>query len=395
MAYRQIFRNHEQVLRQANQVFYILMERSFILKILVLFSSGELGGAERSLTRMATISSENCFSFATCGDRSEWSIWLDSIGKDHVVFGEHRFKGSMVSFPVTLWKLLGHLRDERYDCVYVCGFRVSLALRFLRFLMPRKTKIVHAVRWNPASDSFLDYFFRAVEKRTAKLIDYWITNSKETKNTLVGKCGVLDSNVSCIYNGVSCGEICYNRKNSDKVVFLTVANISPRKGIVEFLKVANAVIKSNSEAHFIFVGRDMLGGEVQAEIARLGIEDNIEYVGFQDDVSIWYQSADVFVLPSLWGEGCPTSILEALSFGIPVVAYEIDGIPELIQNNIDGFCVDAHDELKMAASIRLLLQNKELRQEMGIQGALKVRKQFSIEKCYSEHQDIFLKLSNR
>ena len=98
-------------------------------------------------------------------------------------------------------------------------------MRFLKFLLP-SVKLIHGIRWNPNTDSKLDRFFRAIERRFSWLIDGYITNSEIAKETLIVLCKINAKKINVIYNGIekipdSIIEI-KNRPNE----ILTVANLN-------------------------------------------------------------------------------------------------------------------------------------------------------------------------
>ena len=122
-------------------------------------------------------------------------------------------------------------------------------------------------------------------------------------------------------------------------------------------------------------------------------ENYVSYKGFKKDLSYWFNRARLFVLPSLWDEGCPTAILEAFSFAIPVVAHNIDGIPELINHDVDGFLVSPNSN-QLSQYIIKLLRDPFKASLMGLSGRNKVRKYYRLNKCVDRHFDVFSNLIN-
>ena len=171
---------------------------------------------------------------------------------------------------------------------------------------------------------------------------------------------------------------------------LTVANINPRKGYLEYLSAIKLVHNAIPDAQFIFVGRDDMDGQIQKAISAAGMSGFINFEGFQSDVSHYFGNARVCVLPSLWGEGCPTSLLESLAWGVPVVANRIDGVPELISDGIDGF--NGPQSRKNGCQIIELLSNCQIATSFGIAGREKVLRDFTIEACSIQHEQEFIKL---
>jgi len=348
------------------------------LNVLILFSTSNIGGAERSLTRMALASTGTDYKLATLGGAGEWSQWVETLGSNPIIFGNG---GSTI---VRLYRLYQYIKIDRIDAVYICGGKLALIIRLFRWILP-DIKIVHGVRHNPASNSRQDRLFRWSEKWFQVLIDGWITNSAAAKEILVKKCNIPEDRISIIYNGI---EMPMKRPVAIKkraLEVLTIANMNPRKGYLEYLNVIRRVVSVIPNVKFVFVGRDDMEGDIQRAIIEAGLEQYIRYDGFQKDVTEWYRRARVFALPSLWGEGCPTSVLEALSFGVPVVAYAIDGIPELINTNSDGILVDRKDEQSMADAICKLLIDADVSQEYANTGYEKVSNSFSVESSVLAH----------
>jgi len=362
------------------------------MKILIIFSSSELGGAERSLSRMAMASNSFEYQLATVKGNGPWCEWVRSCGYEPLVFGMSNYHGPIGAFRA-LVNLFRYLHFSPVDVVYVCGFRLSLWVRLLRFLFPT-TKIIHGVRWNPNSDSYLDRVFRFVEKKTSFLLDGWITNSRAAKNTLIQCCGIPDQRIHVVYNGVGSMPEWFPSYGSKELEVLTVANLNPRKGHREFLRTVNAVIQRVPDVRFIFIGRDDMHGAVQQAISDARLDDFVRYEGFQSDVTPWFRRARLFVLPSLWGEGCPTSILEAFSFSLPVIAYSIDGVPELVDDGNDGYLLPVMDEALAERIIELLLDPLRA-EEMGQSGRAKVAEYFVLDACVSEHEEIFEHIVNK
>ncbi|NDC10371.1 MAG: glycosyltransferase, partial [Oxalobacteraceae bacterium] len=113
---------------------------------------------------------------------------------------------------------------------------------------------------------------------------------------------------------------------------------------------------------------------------------------FQADVTPWYRRARVFVLPSLWNEGCPTAILEAMSFAIPCVAFAMDGIPELVEDGVHGVLSQCGDYSGMADAIIQMLTDDSKASKLGEQGRGRVDSLFRLENTVGSHSAIFNKI---
>jgi len=321
------------------------------------------------------------------GGEGVWTSWVREEGFKPLVFGSGQSSESGLML-IACWRLVLHIRKNPVDIIYVCGARAAFILRFVRVFFP-EIKLVHGVRWNPISNSNLDRFFRLMERLTHSRVDAWIANSEAAKRTLISICGIPSKKVHVIYNGLESVPNNIVALNKRPMLVLTVANLSPRKGHVEYLLIIQQLVKKIPNLKFVFVGRDNMNGRVQECIDKMGLGNFVFCKGFQGDVSKWYQQARLFVLPSQWGEGCPTSILEAHSYGVPVVAYKIDGIPEIVEDNKDGMLIDKNDKFAFKNAIIDLIENESIAAKMGEAGSRKINYIFTIDQCAVSHSSFF------
>lgn len=362
------------------------------IKVLILFSSSNLGGAERSLSRMAFASEGIEYQLASLQGDGPWAAWVRSQGHEPLLLGCNAWR-SGIPF-CALWRLVRYLRSRETNIIYACGARVSFFVRLLGFFFPN-VRLIHGVRWNPNSSSKLDIFFCIMERITNRLVDSWITNSEVAKQTLISRCKIPKERIFVIYNGVYGIPTDILPQTERPLEVLTVANLTPRKGHREYLRVCQEVLKVIPDAKFVFVGRDDMGGEVQRLIEKAGLSDHVRCEGFQADVSTWIRRARVFVLPSLWNEGCPTAILEAMSFAVPCIAFAIDGIPELVIDGDSGLLLQSGDYSGMVLAIIRMLTDDEGASSLGMHGRERVRFHFGIDNTTALHSSAFQKVMLR
>lgn len=346
------------------------------IKILLLFSSSEIGGAERSLSRMALSNNDDSISYqlTTFGESGKWSEWIFSLN------------GTPIFFNHSILKLIKYFHTEKPDIVYIIGFRISFLLRIIKVFLP-KVRLVQGVRWSPDSNTMLDKTFRFVERLFGFLLDGYIVNSNSARKSLNK---LVNNNVELIYNGISYPLERISKSSSNSVI--TIANLSERKGYKGYLNVISDVVKRVPNSQFLFLGYDNLNGEIQKLIIEKNLDSYVQYLGFQENVENFLTESTIFVLPSQYGEGCPTSILEAFSFKLPVIAYRIDGIPELVSHNDDGILIDVGDSDSFAKAIEDLLLNPIKAAEMGAKGYKKVKENFLLDNMINKHNEYFLKL---
>jgi glycosyltransferase involved in cell wall biosynthesis len=115
---------------------------------------------------------------------------------------------------------------------------------------------------------------------------------------------------------------------------------------------------------FVFVGRDYLHGELMRQAAAQCPNVDVRFVGPREDIPMWCQAADLYVQPSLW-EGSSNALLEAMSCGLPVIATEVGGNCDAVQDEKTGLLAPPGDAPALAQAIHKLWQDMPRRNCLG------------------------------
>jgi len=221
-------------------------------------------------------------------------------------------------------------------------------------------------------NTFIKYenFFDKVErlndlvigKDTLKNADKIITVSNATKDYVLSL-GARSKKVEVMYNGVDldrfrplAGKREEMRKKmgipQNSKVVITVRRLVFKNGIDTLIECANIAVKKNPNIIFLVVGKGPDQSSVQIRTQQLGIENNFRLAGFVKDEELpsYYNAADYFVLPSKSGEGLPLVALEAMACGLPVIATDVGGINEVL-NEKWGKLVPANQPELLANAI--------------------------------------------
>jgi glycosyltransferase involved in cell wall biosynthesis len=141
----------------------------------------------------------------------------------------------------------------------------------------------------------------------------------------------------------------------------TVALFRPRKG-VDVLLSSLALLKSQGLPVRLRAVGSFETPEYERQVkklsAELGLHDLVDWTGFSHDVESELARMDLFVLPSLFGEGLPMVVLEAMAAGVPVVATRVEGTPEAIRDGQDGLIAEPDDPQDLAAAIRCIISGE-------------------------------------
>jgi len=157
----------------------------------------------------------------------------------------------------------------------------------------------------------------------------------------------------------------------------TVSRLSQQKNPLDFVKMAALVKKQIPEAQFLFVGDGPLRSQTEALIRELHLEKDLVLAGLRKDVPELLRCMDIFTLTSLW-EGLPRVIPQAMVAGLPVVANNIDGNAEIIQDGCNGFLIPPGDAAGMADKVVQLLKDQKLKQEISAKGHETALQEFSL-----------------
>lgn len=161
-------------------------------------------------------------------------------------------------------------------------------------------------------------------------------------------------------------------------IISSIARYHPAKNLSEAIKAFKIVVAAIPDAIYNIYGYGPEEQKLKALIKELGLENNVFLKGFTTNVEEVYQNSCATVLTSRY-EGQPLVIGESMSYGVPVISYDITyGPSELITDGIDGFLVKKYDTYALAEKILLLLLNKEKRQEMSI-NARKISEKISVD----------------
>lgn len=141
----------------------------------------------------------------------------------------------------------------------------------------------------------------------------------------------------------------------------TVALFRPRKGLEVLLDTIALLRKDGLDVSLRAIGTfetPAYEAEIRHHAETLGILEFIEWTGFTSNVPAELARLDLFVLPSLFGEGLPMVVLEAMAAGVPVVATRVEGVPEAIRDGVDGLLGNPGDPADLATSIARLVRGE-------------------------------------
>ena len=194
-----------------------------------------------------------------------------------------------------------------------------------------------------------------------------------------------ESQVSLIQNGIDVDELdsMPNVSPTKNIIFLGGNAII--KGVQDYLKVAKIVGQSNNVVRFWATG----------ESGRISCKSSpVVFVGRVSRFKLLslLKSSTCLLTPSLWPEPSPLAVMEAMGLGVPVVAYNVGGIPEIVTNNENGFVVNLGDYHTLTERVKFLIENKVKRDEMSIKASELIHQHYTISRMAKQYEELYTKL---
>jgi glycosyltransferase involved in cell wall biosynthesis len=174
-----------------------------------------------------------------------------------------------------------------------------------------------------------------------------------------------------------------------------VANFNrPVKGAVYFVEALPLVARAIPDVRFVLIGLGENQAALRQRAEAAGVGDRLIFTGFRSDIDRLYDTMDVSALTSL-SEGLSITLLESMRHGVPVVATNVGGNPEVVRHGETGFLVPARDPERFAAEVVKLLRDADLRARFGHRAREVVRESFSLEDVAADYGDLYDQLSAR
>lgn len=300
------------------------------------------------------------------------------------------------------FRLLKVLFSLKPDIVHTRNL-TSLEMQALTLLLPG-VKRVHGEHGRDVNDlDGTNKKYNYLRKLLRFFIHRYITVSKDLENWLKEIINVPALKVRQIYNGVDSEKFHPNQALREQITpggFLSggsivvgtvgrIAEVKNQKLLVDGVK---CLVENRPELRenlrLVLVGDGPLYDSLQSYISESGISDLVWMAGDRDDIPQLMQLMDIFVLPSL-AEGISNTVLEAMATGLPVIATNVGGNPELISDGENGRLITVGDDQCLAMTIGDLIDDSEVRNQMGQNGLNRVRSTFNWPKTVNEYLSVY------
>ena len=244
----------------------------------------------------------------------------------------------------------------------------------------------------------LRYF--GYDYKISRIVTDLVTVSKFTKDRILSS-SFIQKEVYVIPNGLDVKanyETLYSnqRINVDrkKKNILMIGNISSNKGHVYFLEMARLLLQIDNAYRFTIIGNVYDNNyylQCQNVIERLDLEDYIQIVGGVNNASEKIAMFDVLVVPSVEDESFGLVSVEAMAYGVPVVAFYCGGIPEVLIDGVNGYLVETRNVQNLAEKVHSIVSNNSLKEAMKNNNIRDYNNRFSVDAMMTEYLKIIIK----
>lgn len=372
------------------------------MKILHLISGGDTGGAKTHVLGLLTELQKNIDVKIICFMKEDFYYEAKERGINIEAFEQRkRYDLSVVK------RLLTEIKEGKYDIVHCHGARANFMAFLLRFFhrVPTVTTIHSDYKLDFQDNRYKDLVYTNINTIALKFIDYYIGVSESFKNMLIDR-GFNKNKIFTVYNGIEMNLIKdlnnpvdflkrYNiTTGEDTILVGTLARLHPVKGIDVLVKGAKKVLEQRTNVKFL-IGGDGTEGPMLKELTKeLGIEDDVLFLGFVDEPISFFNAIDINTITS-HSESFPYVMMEGGALKKPIVASNVGGIGDLVVEGETGFLFEDGDYGRLAYQLIKLIDDVELRKELGENLYSSVSKNYSSESMASKHISIYKQILDR
>lgn len=322
------------------------------------------GGAERLLVAHA----------AAAGDEFAYQASYQVAAKDQLVpelealgVPVHHLEGG----PRWAAALRRLVVDQRIDVVHSHSPAVAVGARLALRTLPAKVRPKHVYTEHNRWDAYRQPT-RAANAATLALDDKVFAVSSEARSSVSPR---LRDRVEPLHHGIDRAAVVASAApraetraalglTDDEFVAVHVANYRREKAHEVLVETAGLLREQGRHIRFLLVGQGPRQEEIAALVASQGLDDQVRILGFRSDVSSLLAAGDVLVLSSDH-EGLPVAVMESLALGVPVVSTRVGGIPEAIDDGVEGVLVAPRDPAALADALVGLADDPARRSTMA------------------------------
>ena len=365
------------------------------IKILFVHQNLDIGGAEVLRKHVLSYLNKERYEADVCCIERRGRIGeeIETLGYKVVVLDR---KINIFNSPFILWEMYRLIKKNKYDVIQSSLFYANFFGRVAGILARTPLLIIeeHGIfKWKNKHPFFI-WIDRFLARFTYKII----CCSESVRDFTANQEGISNDKFLVLRNCLNFNSLDIpetkdeiRKRHSlrqDETIIGIVGVIKKEKGHLYLIDAFNILSKKYKNLRLLIVGDGLLSDDIKKCVDNLGINRSVLFFGWRHDIPQLLKAMDIFVLPSV-SEGLGIALLEAMYMKLPIVASDVEDIPEIAYNGINGLLVPPRDSELLASAIEKLILDKryaerlaEKAQEMVLEGFSAQRYTASLEEIY-------------
>ena len=367
-------------------------------KIKIMHVAEAAGGVDRFLQMLfKNIDHKVFYTILVCSQNYDTEEYKTITDKVMQIDMAHDFSIERDVKSIKRIKML--IKENDPDIVFAHSSKAGALLRASNFKMDNISVYnPHGWAFNMNTSFFNKAIYSLAEKIGAYMSDYIVCISESEKDSAI-KNNICETNkIKVIFNGIDVDlkpSYLIRRKDlgfpENSVVIGMVGRLSKQKSPEIFIEMANLIKQKVKNAYFLLVGDGDLKNEIEKDIAKYNLSDCTKITGWVKQPEQYMRLFTVGVLLSKW-EGFGLVLPEYMRAGVPIVATNVDAIPNILEDGKDSTLVNPNDPEAAAEAVLRLIDNPSIADMYIDAGYMKVRNNFNIKRTAKEYESFWLKI---
>jgi len=353
-------------------------------RVLIMIATGPIGGPGKGVFQFLEHAPADAFEYVLCNfDPKNHPVGQFVHEARRKKLNLRLLKQRVTLDPHLIVQARRVIREHGINLIQTHGYKSNTIGFFV--------KLLFRVPWIGFAHGFIEEsrklrFYNRIERLVLRRADRIVAVSDSMK-ALLTQHGIAAQKIRVIHNAIDPIEAVTNASGkeirqrygltSDQKIIGVIGRLNPEKGQMVFLRAIEKMVRSFPGVKALIIGEGQDRAKLEGFCREKGLSDHVVFLGHQEKIADYYQVLDLLVLPSL-SEGLPNTVLEAMSFGVPVLATAVGGVPEIIQNG-NGMMVPPNDPEALAERMIELLRDGALRQAIGLKGKNSLYPRFAPE----------------
>lgn len=383
------------------------------IRVLQVVTLSELGGAQKVVYHLAAGLNRDKFEITVaCAPGGELVHWLETANVNVVELPCLKRNISPGDDALCLWQLYHLIKTNKYDIVHCHSSKAGILGRLAAYLAGVRQIYFTVHGWGiDEGQSFpIRWLYTMAERLGGSVSTRVVCVSAFDREKGLSLGLVKPEKLMVIHNGLP--DVCASENGAlcetkvmpggaakyaalrwelglgDKDILIgTVMRLALPKQPLMFLELASRLV-SETQARFVIIGDGPLRMECERYIADHGLDGKVFTLGTRENAAQMVAGFDIFTLFSSH-EGLPLTVIEAMLAGVPVVASNVGGMGELVDDGVSGFLVNNLDLDGAFLAVKKLLSDTGLRRRMGYAGREKALSEFTVDRMLSRYEQLY------